>query len=102
MRGDVVATWVSWEEPDRAVAVCQWKERDICVVFPLDWALRRNTKALAERAKARIQEVEWQAGRTLVPGSVLVAFSRHRPLAREQRIDPDVSRAILPPLVMHG
>jgi len=99
VRGDVAATWVSWEEPDRAVAVCQWQERDICVVFPLRWTRRRDTKALSVRAKARIREVEQKAGRTLVPGSVLVAFSRHGVLQREQEIDRDVSRAIMPRLV---
>lgn len=97
----IVATWVTWDEPDRAVAVAQWTERDICVVFPLPWAARHGQAPMITQAKDRIARLEQQAQRTLAPGSVLLAFSRHGLLAQEQTIDPDVSRAILPGLT-HG
>lgn len=93
----IVATWVTWDEPDRAVAVAQWKERDLCVVFPIHWAAQYGQAPMIARAKARITELEGKARRMLAPGSVLLAFTRHVPvLPREQMIDPDVSRAILP------
>lgn len=96
----VAATWESWDEPDRAVAVARWKERDIAVVFPLHWAARHGLVAMVEHAKGRISGVETTTGRTLVPGSVLLAFTRHvAVMAREQEIDRGVSRDLR---VMHG
>jgi len=92
----IVATWVTWDEPDRAVAVAQWKERDICIVFPLHWADRMGQEPMIAHAKNRIQALEHQAGRQLAPGSVLLAFTRHvQVLPREHAIDPDVSRNLL-------
>ena len=85
-------TWVTWDEPDRQIAVAHWTERDVSVVFPLQWA-RRGQRAMIARAKERIVEVE--GSRTLAPGSVLLAFSRHRPLLPVTRIDPDVPRGLL-------
>lgn len=95
----IVATWVTWDEPDRAVAVAQWKERDICVVFPLHWAAMMGQEPMIAHAKDRIANLEHQAQRTLAPGSVLLAFTRHVAVMRPtETIDPDVSRAILPSL----
>jgi len=90
-----VVTWVTWDEPDRDVAVAEWKERGIRVVFPLPWAKRHGRGEMLEQAKHRIQRIEGTAGRTLVPGSVLLAFSRHTDQPQERMINPDVSRGIL-------
>ena len=100
MKGRIAATWVLWDEPERQVAVAQWKERDVCVVFPLHWAARHGTAAMVKRAKARMHEIEGKSDRTLVPGSVLLAFSRHTLQPREHVINPDVSRGIMPQLVI--
>lgn len=95
----IIATWVTWDEPDRAVAVAQWKERDICVVFPLHWAAIMGQEPMIAHAKDRIASLEGKAGRTLAPGSVLLAFTRHVQIMRPgEMIDPDVSRAIMPGL----
>lgn len=92
----IAARWVTWDEPDRQVAVAQWEERQVCVVFPLHWAARMGQVPMIAHAKDRIAAVERQSGRTLVPGSVLLAFSRHvEVLPREQVVDPDVSRNLL-------
>lgn len=90
------AIWRTWDEPDRQVAVAQWTERDIAVVFPLHWATRHGQPAMIAHAKERIRAIEAQSGRTLVAGSVLLAFSRHvEVLPREQQINPDVPRDLL-------
>lgn len=94
-RRRIAATWVVWEEVDRQVAVAQWRERDLCIVFPLAWARCRQQRALVARAKERIAEVEARAQRVLVPGSVLLAFSRHVPQPDFQSLDPDVPRALV-------
>ena len=90
-----VARWVTWEEPDRDIAVAHWTERDIHVVAPLQWARSRSIMALIQRAKDRVAEIEKTSGRQLVPGSVLLAFSAHQPQSSEQRIDPGVSRRLM-------
>jgi hypothetical protein len=88
-----VATWRTWDEPNRQVAVAQWVERGLCVVFPLHWAAHSGQAQMIARAKERIAEVEGTSGHTLAPGSVLLAYSRHvLVLPREQAVDPDVSR----------
>ncbi len=95
---------MSWEEPAKDVAVLQWTERDVCVVFPLGWAKARTVQALAERAKARIAEVETKAGgKQLAPGSVLLAFSRHdEGVTVAQTIDPEAPHSLAPALVVAG
>jgi len=90
-----VATWRTWDEPDRQVAVVEWEERSLRVVFPLQWAAKRGQRIMIARAKERIRELEGKTGRWLAPGSVLLAFSRHGPLAPLERIDPDVTRGIV-------
>ena len=84
--------WLTWDEPDRQIAVAHWTERDVAVVFPLQWA-RRGQRAMIARAKERILEVE--GARTLAPGSVLLAFSRHRPPSPQTTFDPDVPHGLL-------
>lgn len=99
----VVVTWETWDEPDHDVAVARWKERDIAVVFPLHWAAKNGCDTMIAHAKTRIAGIEAQSGRMLVPGSVLLAFTRHvQVLPRELAIDPDVSRALVPRLTVHG
>jgi hypothetical protein len=89
------ATWRTWDEPGRQVAVAHWVERDVCVAFPLAWAQRHGQPAMIGRAKERIVEFEGKTGRTVAPGSVLLAFSRHEPQRLEHRLDPDVPRNLL-------
>lgn len=86
-------SWLTWDEPDQNVAVAQWRERDIRVVFPLPWAAVFGQRAMIVRAQERIRFLEGQTGRTVVPGSVLLAFSRHTP---GPRVDPDVPQHLLP------
>lgn len=94
-----VATWETWDEPARYVAVAKHVERDIAVVFPLTWAARHGQRQMIAQAKERIRSLEAKTGRTLVPGSVLLAFSRHAPAPRrEQQLDPDVRHHLLPAL----
>jgi len=89
--------WITWDEPDRAIAVAQWTERDVYIVFPIHWAAVFGQQEMVSRAKERIADVEGRSGHTLVPGSVLLAFSRHvLVMPRVQRVDPDVSRGLLP------
>jgi hypothetical protein len=96
----IMATWELWDEPDRQVVVAHWSERDVAVVFPLHWATRHGRAAMVEHAKTRIQGLEGIAGRVIVPGSVILAFSRHvGVMPREHAIDPDVSRDLR---VLHG
>ena len=95
-----VATWRTWDEPDRQVAVVEWQEREIRVVFPLGWAARHGQPLMIARAKDRIRELEGKTGRTLVAGSVLLAFSRHGSLQREEGIDPDVPRGLVPRVIV--
>jgi hypothetical protein len=97
-------TWRTWDEPDRQVAVAQWVERNISVVFPLTWAAHHGQPEMIARAKERIAEVEGKAAavataagnpaRELAPGSVLLAFSRHditlREPCDERRLNPEV------------
>jgi hypothetical protein len=91
-----VARWETWDEPDRDVAVAKWVERGIRVVFPLHWAAHHGQREMIARAKERIAEIEGKSGRNLVPGSVLLAFSRHvEILPRENKINPDVSASLL-------
>ncbi len=92
-----IATWRTWDEPDRQVAVAQHVERGICVVFPLKWAAVHGQPAMIGHAKARIAEVEGKAGgKQLIAGSVLLAFTRHVAVMRpDQTVDPDVSRNLL-------
>ena len=93
----LVAKWITWDEPDRAIAVAQWTERDVSIVFPIHWAAVFGQQEMVSRAKERIAEVEQKSGRILTPGSVLLAFSRHvECLPRTQRVNPDVSRGLLP------
>lgn len=92
--------WLTWDEPDRAVAVAQWTERDVCVVFPIHWAAVFGQQEMVSRAKERIADVERKSGRTLTPGSVLLAFSRHvECLPRTHTVEPDVPRGLLPRIV---
>jgi hypothetical protein len=86
--------WRTWDEPDRQIAVAEWIERDIAVVFPIRWATA--TAAMVARAKARIREIEGKAERTLVPGSVLLAFSEHEEQPRALQLAPEVPRGLLP------
>lgn len=90
-----VATWETWDEPDCQVAVAQWKERDIAVVFPIHWAAEHGQQAMIGRAKERIQEVEGKSRKTLVPGSVLLAFTRHKPQPRGLQLAPEVPRQLI-------
>lgn len=93
------ATWQTWDEPGRAIAVALWLERDIAVVFPLDWAGKYGQAQMIGRAKDRIQEVEGKSGgKTLAEGSVLLAFSEHEDQPASQLIIPEISRALLPPV----
>jgi hypothetical protein len=89
-----VATWRTWDEPDRQVAVAQWVERKVSVVFPLHWAAHHGQAEMIARSKERIAEVEGKSGgKKLSEGSVLLAFSRHvQILPRGLEINPDVSR----------
>lgn len=91
-----VATWITWDEPNHDAAVAQWKERQISVVFPLRWAARRGQVAMIERAKERITEMEGKTKRHLVPGCVLLAFSKRDPMTQtHQTMNPDVSKRII-------
>ena len=65
-----IATWRTWDEPDRQVAVVEWQERAVAVVFPIGWAGAHGQQSMIARAKERIQELEGKTGRTLAPGSV--------------------------------
>lgn len=90
------ASWTTWEEPDRGIAVAHWTERDIAVVFPLQWGRTRSVSLVVQRAKARLAEVErLGGGKRLAPGSVLVAFSEHRPQPTTQRLDPEIARRLI-------
>lgn len=90
-------SWTTWDEPDRQVAVARWEERDVSVVFPLHWAALQGQRAMIARAKERILEVEQKAGgKTLAPGSVLLAFSAHEEQAPDHTIDPGVPRNLQP------
>lgn len=89
------AKWALWDEPQRQAAVVHWSERDIAVVFPLRWARRRQSAELVAIAKDRIAEVEGKSGRTLVAGSVLLAFSRHTEQPTQQQMDPDVPKGLM-------
>jgi hypothetical protein len=91
----VRAIWTTWDEPDRQVAVAHWHERDIRVVFPVRWAAVHGQVAMIEHAKGRIAAIEAGSHRNIAPGSVLLAFSRHVELSREQIINPAVSRNIM-------
>jgi hypothetical protein len=89
------ATWRTWDEPDRQVAVAQWVERDVAIVFPLEWATRFGQRQMIARAKARIMEVEGKSGgRHLEAGSVLLAFSAHEPQPTLQQLVPDMPRRL--------
>src|SRR5580765_6756838 len=92
----LVAAWRTWDEPDRQVAVAEWIERDIAIVFPLPWAQAHGQRAMVNRAKDRIREIETKSGRTLVPGCVLLAFSEHEEQPPERQLLPDTPRALLP------
>lgn len=90
-----VAAWETWDEPDRQIAVAQWSERDVAVVFPLHWAACYGQGPMIARAKERIQDVEAKSGRTLVPGSVLLAFSEHDEQPRALQLAPDILRRLV-------
>lgn len=93
-----MAKWASWVEADRDLVVVHWLERGIKVVFPIAWTHARNMALLTERARARVHEVERKAGgRTVVAGSVLLAFSRHEHRTIEQTIDPEAPHNLLTP-----
>lgn len=89
------ATWRTWDDQDRQIAVAQWVERDLCCVFPIAWAHARGPKGMVLRAKERFAEVEAKAGRPLVAGSVLLAFSEHQDLPPEERLAPEVDRSLI-------
>jgi hypothetical protein len=89
------ALWRTWDEPGRQVAVAQWHERDIAVVFPLAWASHAGQRRMIARAKARIAEVEAKARKQLEAGSVLVAFSEHEQQPRALQLMPDVGRRLI-------
>lgn len=96
-------SWISWEEPDRDIAIAHWKERDIHVVFPLRWARWRSMEQVIDRSLARIKNIEREVGTPLAPGSVLRAFSHQ--LREEitadtlaQTIDPEVYYGLNPRL----
>jgi hypothetical protein len=72
-----IAAWRTWDEPDRQVAVAQWVERKVSVVFPLTWAAHHGQAEMIARSKERIAEIEGKSGKKLAEGSVLLAFSRH-------------------------
>ena len=88
-------SWEIWDDPDRDQVVTLWKERGIHVVFPLPWAKARTDAVVVARARERVAELEGKTGRTIVPGSVLLAFSRHEDQPAERLMNPDVSRGIL-------
>jgi hypothetical protein len=79
------------------VAVAQHVERGICVVFPLKWAAVHGQAAMIAHAKERIVDVEGKAGgKRLIPGSVLLAFTRHVAVMRpEETVELDVPRDLL-------
>jgi hypothetical protein len=88
-----IATWRTWDEPDRQVAVAQWVERKVSIVFPLTWAAHHGQVEMIARSKERIAEVEGKSEKKLAEGSVLLAFSRHDlQLTNERTINPDVIR----------
>lgn len=89
------AIWETWDEPERQVAVVQQVGRGIHVVFPVAWAAQHGGRSMIQRAKQRIQEIETKSGRTLVPGSVLLAFSEHEPTAPRETFLPDVARRLM-------
>lgn len=92
----LVATWSTWDEPDRDIAVAHWRERNISVVFPLSWARHHGQQAMIAHSKDRIAAIEGQAGRSLEMGSVLLAFSRHIEVrSRDQQLNPDVSQGLI-------
>jgi hypothetical protein len=86
--------WVTWEEPERDVTVAYWVDRDLAVVFPRRWADRHGLGAMIVRAQDRIRMLEGATGKTLVPGSVLLAFSRHGPRSSDQSLTPDVPQGL--------
>lgn len=91
-----IATWRTWDEPGRQIAVVEWVERGICVVFPIAWTVTRGQQRMIGRAKERIREVEAKAaGKQLVAGSVLLAFSEHEEQPLEAQLAPDTPRALL-------
>lgn len=87
-----VATWKTWDEPERDIAVAKWLERDLAFVFPLTWAAHHGQAEMIARAKERLAEVEAKAEKPLLNGSVLLAFSSHTILTRDQAVTPGVSR----------
>lgn len=90
------AIWRTWDEPGRQIAVAQWSERDIAVVFPLHWAARHGQRQMIRVAKHRIAEIEHKAnGKTLEAGSVLLAFSEHEEQPQLQQLLPDTPRSLI-------
>src|SRR5260370_146431 len=89
------ATWRTWDEPDRQVAVAQLVERKVSVVFPLTWAAHHGQPEMIARSKERIAEVEGKSGKKLAEGSVLLAYSRHE----FQLLDPRDQRVINPDVI---
>jgi hypothetical protein len=88
--------WITYEEPDRDVAVAHWTERDIAVVFPLQWVRKQaSAREMLPIANARIADIERRTGKSLVPGSVLLAFTRHAPQPVERHLNPDVRVGLL-------
>jgi hypothetical protein len=87
--------WVTYEEPDRDVAVAHWTERDIAVVFPLAWARARKPFDMLAIANERITSIEGRTQKRLEAGSVLLAFSRHVDHPDSQKLNPDLPRQAL-------
>jgi hypothetical protein len=88
--------WETWDEPDRAIAVAVDVDRDIAVVFPIDWAAKHGQALMIGRAKDRIAEVEAKSGgKHLEKGSVLLAFSEHEDRPQGQLIIPEINRRLI-------
>lgn len=90
-----LATFETWDDPDNQVVIVHWRERDLVVVFPVQWAAAHGDRACIAHAKGRIREVEGKAGRPLAPGSTLLAFSRHAPQPHLQALAPEVPMRLL-------
>ena len=90
-----VRSWETWDLPDDQVVVVHWMERDLVVVFPIQWAQRHGDRACIERAKERIAEYEEKVWCHLAPGSTLLAWSRHENQPRLQLLNPEVVRRLL-------
>lgn len=80
--------WTTYDHPDGQYAVARHELRGLSVVFPIAWATDHGEAAMIRHAQLRVAEVEGNAGRHLISGSVLRAFGR-------ETFAPEVPRGIM-------